>query len=157
MFTASKVPGTQSTYLLSKWRSCPITLKNSHSSPHNKKLTCCQAQPAQNRALGLSTPSLRFQNVNGYAWHISQIFGFQPCHILKGWSWAKDWPVLPPLFHPAVARGGAASPTHFLCRDIDLPRVCVWGGRSPPKEVNPQVFSEACKDYPAPEGEKVHD
>lgn len=42
----------------------------------------------------------------------SQISGFQPCHILKGWSWARDLPVLPHLLLPGMGRGGAASPTH---------------------------------------------
>ena len=54
------------------------SLKNTHSSPHNEKYTLLQpqrqAQPAQNRVLGLSTSSLRFQNVSGYAWHITDIW-----------------------------------------------------------------------------------
>lgn len=61
------------------------SLKNSHSSPHNEMLIRCQAQPAQNRALGLSIPSLRFQDVSGYAWHTRvRYLGFSPATFSKG-------------------------------------------------------------------------
>ena len=63
----------------------------------------------------------------------SQIAGFQPCHILKGWNWARHLPVLPPLFLPGMGRGGAASPTSWA--EISaLSRVYAWVGGSPPKE-----------------------
>lgn len=61
----------------------------------------------------------------------SQIVGFQPCHILKGWSWARDSPVLPPRFLPGVTEGGPALP--MAGAKIDLLRVYVPAGGEPPK------------------------
>lgn len=102
------------------------SLKNSYSGPHNEKLTGCQAQPAQNRALGLSTPSLRFQNVSGYAWHITQSD-----------IWVSALPHSQRVElgkRPACSTTSYFILTHFMGRDIDLPKVHVWSGRSPPEE-----------------------
>lgn len=131
------------------------SLKNSHSSPHNEKQALLQpqsqAQPAQNRALGLSTPSLRFQNVSGYAWHITDSWVSALPHSQRvelGKTPACSTTSISPRDGP-----GRGCLTHFMGRDIRSIQGICMGWWEPPKGVIPHVFSGACKDHPAPEGE----
>lgn len=87
------------------------SLKNSHNSPHNEKLTGCQAQTDQNRTLGLSTPSLRFQNIKwiGLAHHRVRYLVFGPSTFSKDGTRQDTGLFYYLYFILGVAKGGAAS------------------------------------------------
>lgn len=109
------------------------SLKNSHTAHTRSRLSQpqCQAQPAPNRALGLSTPSWRFQNVSGYAWHITES---------DIWVSALPHSQRVELGKRCACSTTSTSPwsgwgtgcfTQFMDRDIYLPTVYVWGGKFP--------------------------
>lgn len=130
-----------STYLLSKWRSCPITPSRIATQPTqeaNSLATTVPSPTSPKQGPGSVHPELEIPERKWICLaHHSQIFGFQPCHILKGWSWARDLPVLPPLPLPGVAGGEAASPSSWA--EIFIYLVYTYGvSRAPNKGVNPK-------------------
>lgn len=118
------------------------SLKNSHSSPHSEKYTLlqpqCQAQPAQNRALGLFTPSLRFQNVSGYAWHITDIWVSALPHSQR--VELGERPACPTTSTSPRDGQGRGCLTHSRAERLHLSRVQAQVGESPPEESLPSFM-----------------
>lgn len=118
------------------------SLKNSHSSPHNEKQTLlqpqCQAQLTPNRALALSILSPRFQNVSGYAWHIteSDIWVSALSHSQRV-ELGKRLACSTTSISPQHGWGRGCF-THFMGRDIDIPQCTCMGWWEPLKGVNPK-------------------
>lgn len=118
------------------------SLKNSHSSPHNEKYTLLQpqrqAQPAQNRALGLFTPSLRFQNVSGYAWHITDIWVSALPHSQR--VELGERPACSTTSTSPRDGQGRDCLTHSRAERLHLSRAQAQVGESPPEESFPSFM-----------------